>query len=71
MNPCNFHQVHAQPYPAKKSKRLGNVQKGLSSKAEVPLARGAYSPVPEHAKGARTPLADFFNIPIGGRKEAC
>jgi hypothetical protein len=43
--------------------RLWSVQKGLSSKATATLASGAYRLVREHDKGARTPLAAFFNTP--------
>ena len=46
-----------------------DVQKGPSSKAGGALARGAYTGVREHDKGPRTPLADFFNILLGTRKE--
>ena len=42
----------------------GSVQKGLSSKAAATLASGAYRLVREHDKGARTPLASFFNTPF-------
>ncbi|MEE8124194.1 MAG: hypothetical protein V3T42_00095 [Nitrospirales bacterium] len=54
----------------------GNVQKSPSSKAAATLARGAYIGYvsttkgrPAYAKPLRrrqgTPLADFFNIPLG------
>ena len=40
--------------------------KKASSKAAGPLARGAYAlSVREHDKGPRTPLAGFFNSPLG------
>jgi hypothetical protein len=46
------------------TKKLGNVQKGSSSKAAATWTGGAYGGVREHGQEARTPLAAFFNIPI-------
>ena len=44
----------------------GVCSKRLSRKAVAALARGAYTGVRKHDKGAKMPLADFFNRPCQG-----
>ena len=57
-----LHQKPGRMFKKARSPVRSLLGRARSSKAAGPLARGAYTAVREHDKGARTLLADFFNI---------